>query len=125
MADAKAPETAAVTVAEGGEAPYSLSLQKQFTDTVVFLGLLFAIFYFMLIRPQQKRLKDHQRLVDAVKKGTRVVTAGGIVGTVAKVEADGLVSVEVAPNVKVQVTKGSIAEILSGDGEKAKTANDN
>ena len=83
------------------------------------LFLVFIAFYFLMLRPQQKRMKDLARQVDAVKKGDTVTTAGGIVGKVTKVDAQ-FVEVEIAPTVKVKVIKTS----LTGIGNGATPAND-
>ncbi len=72
--------------------------------------LIFVIFYFLLIRPQQKRQKEHQRMINELKRGDNVITAGGIHGTVVGV-AENIATVEIAPNVKVKVTKSSIAAV--------------
>jgi preprotein translocase subunit YajC len=72
--------------------------------------LIFVIFYFLLIRPQQKRQKEHQRMIEQLKRGDNVVTAGGIHGTVVGV-AENIATVEIAPNVKVKITKSSIAAV--------------
>ncbi len=85
------------------------------------LILIFVVFYFLMIRPQQKRMKTLQASIDAVKKGDSVVTAGGMVGRVTKVE-DKLVEVEVAPNVRVKIVKATIAEVTPLGG--GKPAND-
>ena len=85
------------------------------------LILIFAVGYFLLIRPQQQRAKAHQATVDAVKKGDSVITAGGIAGKVTKVD-DRFAEVEIAPNVKVRVVKATLAEV-TGPGS-AKPAND-
>lgn len=77
------------------------------------LILIFAIMYFLLIRPQQKKLKDHRAMVEALRRGDQVVTAGGIVGKVASVGADGMLEVEIAPNVKVKVMRGTITQVMS------------
>lgn len=71
---------------------------------------IFVIFYFLLIRPQQRRMKQHQQMVAAVKKNDTVVTAGGIVGKVTKVE-DNEVEVEIASGVKVKVVKATLSEV--------------
>jgi preprotein translocase subunit YajC len=92
-------------------------------STVFFLGqfvLIGLIFWFLIIRPQQKRAKEHRDLIDAVKRGDQVVTSGGIVGKVTKVE-DKMVEVEIASGVKVRVIKSTLADIDSGT---AKPAND-
>jgi preprotein translocase subunit YajC len=72
--------------------------------------LIFVIFYFLLIRPQQKRQKEHQKMVEELKKGDSVVTAGGIHGTVTGV-ADNIATVEIANNVRIKVTKSSVAAV--------------
>lgn len=77
------------------------------------LILIFAIMYFLLIRPQQKKLKEHQAMVEAVRRGDQVITQGGIVGKVAKVKDDGEVEVEIAEGVKVRVIKSTIANVVS------------
>ena len=79
------------------------------------LGLLpylaiFVIFYFLLIRPQQRRAKQHQAMIGAVKKNDVVVTGGGLVGKVTRVE-NAEVEVELAPNVRVKALKGTLSEV--------------
>jgi preprotein translocase subunit YajC len=69
--------------------------------------------YFLLIRPQQKKLKDHQAMVAALRRGDQVVTQGGIIGKVVKVKDDGELEVEVAEGVKVRVVQSTIATVLS------------
>lgn len=71
---------------------------------------MFAIFYFLLIRPQQKKAKEHRALLDSLKKGDQVVTAGGIHGKISAVE-ENVVSVEIAPGVVVKVTKSHITSV--------------
>lgn len=75
--------------------------------------LIFVIFYFLLIRPQQKKLKEHRAMVDALRRGDQVVTAGGIVGKVSKVQEDGMVEVEIADGIKVKVIKHTITNVLN------------
>ncbi|MCZ8079760.1 MAG: preprotein translocase subunit YajC [Fuscovulum sp.] len=77
------------------------------------LILIFAIMYFLLIRPQQKKLKEHKAMIEALRRGDQVVTQGGIVGKVTKVQEDGMVEVEIAENVKVKVIKGTIAQVMN------------
>ena len=77
------------------------------------LILIFAIMYFLLIRPQQKKLKDHKKMVEAVRKGDQVVTQGGLIGKVSKVKDDNEIEVEVATGVKVRVVKSTLAQVLS------------
>ncbi|MFK7876475.1 MAG: preprotein translocase subunit YajC [Paracoccaceae bacterium] len=77
------------------------------------LILIFAIMYFLLIRPQQKKLKEHQAMVEALRRGDQVVTQGGLIGKVSKVKEDNEVEVELAEGVKVRVVKSTIAQVLS------------
>lgn len=77
------------------------------------LILIFAIMYFLLIRPQQKKMKEHKAMVEALRRGDQVVTSGGIVGKVTKVQEDGLVEVEIADNVKVKVIKHTITQVMN------------
>ena len=77
------------------------------------LILIFAIMYFLLIRPQQKKLKEHKAMVEAVRRGDQVITQGGIVGKVSKVKDDGEVEVEIATGVKVRIIKSTITQVLS------------
>lgn len=72
---------------------------------------MFAIFYFLVMRPQQQRTKQLRDAIDNVRRGDTVVTAGGIVGRVAKVKDDGEVMVEIADNVQVRVMKGTLTEV--------------
>jgi len=85
------------------------------------LILIFVVFYFLMIRPQQRRMKALQASVAAVKKGDQVITAGGLVGKVTRVD-DAFVEVEIAANVRVKVVKATIAEVTPPGG--AKPAND-
>ncbi len=75
------------------------------------LILIFVLFYFMLIRPQMKRAKEHKAMIEALQKGDEVVTAGGTVGRVTKV-GDGYVTLQVADNVEIQVQKQAIQLLL-------------
>ncbi len=79
------------------------------------LILIFAIMYFLLIRPQQKKVKEHQAMVSALRRGDQVVTQGGLIGKVVKVKEDTAneIEVEIADGVKVRVVKATIAQVLS------------
>ncbi|MCR9112703.1 MAG: preprotein translocase subunit YajC [Rhodobacteraceae bacterium] len=77
------------------------------------LILIFAIMWFLLIRPQQKKLKEHQAMVAALRKGDQVVTQGGLIGKVTRVKEAEEVEVEIATGVKVRVVKNTIAQVLS------------
>jgi preprotein translocase subunit YajC len=81
---------------------------------------IFVIFYVLMIRPQQRRVKEHQAAITAVKKGDEVITGGGIRGKVTKV-SDDEAEVEIAQNVRVRVLKSTISHVLTGT---AKPAND-
>ena len=74
------------------------------------LVFMFAIFYFLLIRPQQKKAKEHRALLDGLKKGDRVVTAGGMHGMLSALD-DQVVTLELAPGVNVKIGKGFIASV--------------
>jgi len=77
------------------------------------LILIFAIMYFLLIRPQQKKAKEHANMVANVRRGDQIVTQGGIIGKVAKVKEDGEIEVEIADGVKVRVIKSTLATVTS------------
>lgn len=77
------------------------------------LILIFAIMYFLLIRPQQKKVKEHQAMVAALRRGDQVVTQGGILGKVVKVKDDGELELEIAEGVKVRVIQSTIATVVS------------
>ena len=77
------------------------------------LILIFVIMYFLLIRPQQKKLKEHKAMVEALRRGDQVVTQGGLIGKVAKVKDEGEIEVELAEGVKVRVVRSTIAQVLS------------
>ena len=77
------------------------------------LILIFAIMYFLLIRPQQKKMKQHQNMVAALRRGDQVITQGGVSGKVAKGKEDGELEVEIAEGVKVRVVKSTIAQVLN------------
>ncbi|MEJ7926252.1 preprotein translocase subunit YajC [Sphingobium sp. AN641] len=85
------------------------------------LVLIFVVFYFLLIRPQQKRMKEHKAKIDAVKKGDQVVTGGGLVGKVVRVD-DIYADVELAPGMKVKAVKSTFTDVI--DPMTAKPAND-
>ncbi len=77
------------------------------------LILIFAIMYFLLIRPQQKKAKDHKAMVAAVRRGDQVVTQGGIIGKVTKVRDEQEIDIEIAKRVKVRVVKSTLAQVIS------------
>ena len=77
------------------------------------LILIFLIMYFLLIRPQQKKMKEHQNMVENLRRGDMVVTQGGLIGKVSKVKEENEIEVELAEGVKVRVVKSTIAQVLS------------
>ena len=77
------------------------------------LLLIFGIMYFLLIRPQQKKMKEHQAMVNGLRRGDKVVTAGGMFGKVVKVHDEGEVEVEIADGVKVRMVQSTIAQVVS------------
>ena len=91
-------------------------LNSLLVPTVLIIGIM----YFLMIRPQQRRLKEHQALIAGVRKGDTIVTAGGIVGKVTKVE-DAELQVEIADNVRIKVLRSTISEVR-GKGEPAPAA---
>lgn len=94
-----------------------MSFSDPFLSTLIPLILVFGIMYFLLIRPQQQRMKQHQAMVAGVRRGDTVVTAGGIVGRVAKVKEDGEILVEIADDVQVRVVRSTLSEVRAkGEG---------
>jgi len=77
------------------------------------LILIFVVFYFLLIRPQQRKAKDHRAMLDALRRGDRVVTGGGIIGTVARVDSPEEVTVDIADGVRVRVLRSTISSVIA------------
>ena len=82
------------------------------------LILIFVIFYFFLIRPQQKKVKEHKQMVSTLKRGDEVVTSGGIVGKIERVLGDDKVDIIISENVKVQVVQSTIQSLLNKSNTK-------
>ena len=76
------------------------------------LILIFVIFYFFLIRPQQKRVKDHKAMVESLKRGDEIITSGGIIGTIDRVMGDDSIEVIIRDIVKVQIIRSTITSLL-------------
>ena len=115
--------TPAYAQAAGGSDASSMMVQ------LAPLALIFVVFYFFLIRPQQQKAKQQRSMLDAIRRGDRVVTGGGMIGTVAKVVNNEEVLVDLADNVRVRVVRSTISQVLaktepakSKDGDAA--AND-
>lgn len=93
---------------QGGEGGGSM------VSTLIMFGAIFAIFYFMIIRPQQKRQKEKDRMMNELKKGDKIVTSGGIHGTVAGLEEKTLL-IDLGNNVKVTIERNSVAQVVTKD----------
>jgi preprotein translocase subunit YajC len=89
--------------------------------TILPFILIFIIMYFLVIRPQQKKTKDHQEMLSKLKKNDEVMTAGGIYGKVVAL-ADNVVTLEVAPNVRIRVHRPQISTVLTGEKSSSKEA---
>ncbi|MEM9198903.1 MAG: preprotein translocase subunit YajC [Pseudomonadota bacterium] len=74
--------------------------------------LIFVIMYFLLIRPQQKKVKEHKAMVEALRRGDQVVTQGGLIGKVSKVKDEGELEIEISDGVRVRVVRQTIAQVL-------------
>jgi preprotein translocase subunit YajC len=94
--------------AAGGGAPAGFDLVS-----LLPLVLIFVVFYFLMIRPQQKKMKQHREMIAAIRRGDRVLTAGGIIGTVTKVLGESELQVEIAEGVRVKVARATISEVLA------------
>ena len=82
------------------------------------LILIFVIFYFFLIRPQQKKIREHKNMVTSLKRGDQVVTSGGIVGQIEKVHDDDKIDVVISDNVTVKVIKSTVQSLLANQNTK-------
>ena len=109
--------TPAFAQSAGAAAPGGAAMIMQFAP----LLFIFAIFYVLLIRPQQKRAKEHRTMIDAVKKGDTVITGGGLIGKATKVDQEE-VEIEIATGVKVKALKSTLSDIRPAG--TAKPAND-
>jgi len=90
----------------------SAAVSGDFLIQILPFLLIFVIMYFLIIRPQQRRLKDHREMVAALRRGDTVVTGGGLIGKVTKADDDEL-QVELAPGMKVKVIRSTITEVRS------------
>lgn len=99
-----------IVFAQNGTAPSAPNL-----SFLLVILATFAVFYFILIRPQQKKQKELQKMVEALKKGDRVVTNGGIFGTVAGIK-DNILVLKVADDVKIEVLKSAISSVVKSAG---------
>jgi preprotein translocase subunit YajC len=101
-------EAFAQTSGAAGAGGFSMDSLGQFLPLLA----IFVVFYLFMIRPQQKKMKAHREMVNALRRGDRVLLQGGIYGQVAKVVSDAEVLVEIADKVQVRVTRGAVAEVL-------------
>ena len=83
------------------------------------LILIFVVFYFLIIRPQSKKAKAHRAMLDAVRRGDRIVTSGGLIGLVTKVKDDNELQVEIAENVRVRVMRHMVSDVLNKTDDKS------
>lgn len=89
-------------------------------SSLIMMAAIFAIFYFILIRPQQKKMKEHKKMVEDLKKGDEIITAGGMYAVVENTTPDTL-TVKIAEGVKVKITRSSVGAVVkSGAGEEKK-----
>lgn len=84
------------------------------------LILIFVVFYFLLWRPQQKKAKDHRELLTSLKRGDRIVTTGGLIGTITRVIGEAELALEIADGVKVRVMRGMVADRLAEGKRRAR-----
>lgn len=81
--------------------------------------ILFAIFYFLLIRPQQKKAKEHREMIGNLKKGNRIITSGGLYGTIVSID-DNTIGLEIAEKVKIKLSRGNVAALISDNETEVK-----
>lgn len=109
-----------VTPALAQAAPSAASGGTDIVFQMMPFVLIFVIMYFLIIRPQQKRVKEHKEMIKNVRRGDTVVTAGGIIAKVTRVTDDSEVQIEIADNVRARLSRGMIAEVKV-KGEPVKT----
>ncbi len=80
-------------------------------STLIMFGAIFAIFYFMIIRPQQKRAKEREKLLSNIEKGDKIVTSGGVHATIVGIE-EKTVLIEIAPNVKIKIERSAVGSVI-------------
>lgn len=108
--------TPAYAQAATGAAPGGADMLIQFAPFI----LIFVIMYFLILRPQQRRAKEHREMIKNVRRGDTVVTSGGVIAKVSKVTDDNEIQIEIAENVRVRLSRAMIAEVRS-KGEPVKT----
>lgn len=124
-AGAPTPAATAGSTAAAGNVPYELTPEKMMQDNLLILLALFLIFYFLLIKPQKKRIKQHNELMKSLQKGNKVITSGGLIGTIIKFEGEDIVVLEISQGVRVRMAKSSISEVSGDKAGSGESANDN
>lgn len=105
--------------AMGGQPAPAGAEQPSMLVTMLPFVLMFVVMYFLIIRPQHKKQKDHQTMIDALKKGDKVVTSGGVHGTITGIkEKEGILVVQVAKDVQIEVSRGSITRVAESKESK-------
>lgn len=89
------------------------------SGVLIQLGLIFIIFYFLLIRPQQKKIKQHEAMLAAIKKGDKILTGGGVYAKVLKAEDPLNLTVELAPNMVVEINRATVRDVITPEVEAA------
>ncbi len=89
------------------------------SGVLIQLGLIFVIFYFLLIRPQQKKIKQHEAMLSAIKKGDKILTGGGVYAKVLKAEDPLNLTVELAPNMVVEINRATVRDVITPELEAA------
>ena len=82
-------------------------------ESLLPLVLIFVVFYFLLIRPQQKKQKAHREMLGELRRGDRIVTAGGVIGTITRVNSETELTVEIAEGVRVKVVRGMVSDVIA------------
>ena len=103
-------------LAQGTNAAEYIS-SNSVSGTLVQLGLIFLIFYFLLIRPQQKKYKEHENMLIAIKKGDKIITGGGVYGTVVKAEPE-ILTVKIADNIEIKVARLMVRDVINEENVK-------
>lgn len=91
---------------------------------ILMMAMIFGVFYFLLIRPQQKKMKMHKEMLGQIRRGDRIVTGGGIIGSVTKVIGDDELQVEIADGVKVRVARSMVSSVIAKPEAADKASND-
>lgn len=112
-----------ISLAYAQDAASTVAAQPSAFTSLFPLLLIFVIFYFLLIRPQQRKFKDHQAMIASIRRGDKVLTGGGIIGTVKSIEADENLMVEIAPGIIVKIARDTIMNVVH-TGAVGETAND-